>query len=214
MQPYIEHRSADTRHRILMLLMTMLLGASMSVGIAWAAHLSCRSGVLFREWLRTTQATNVTQWPTGAPRHWPPAETLSTEIAPGVSRHRWIAGSGSESTYYYATSSYGWPQRCFSSIDTAEMFDGQLIEQVSNGVLHVPDRWDPIGGAGLPLHVRPAAFAANTVFWGLMFIGMAYGPRAMWRLLRKQRGVCQTCGYPRTGLCSEVPCPECGTNPV
>lgn len=63
------------------------------------------------------------------------------------------------------------------------------------------------GGYELPLRPIWPGFAVNTLFYAAVLWLLIWGPFALRRLVRKQRGLCPACGYPVGGLAT---CTECG----
>jgi hypothetical protein len=61
--------------------------------------------------------------------------------------------------------------------------------------------------------VRPlsAGWVVNTIFYAVLLWPVAFGPIALRRLLRRRRGQCAACGYPRG---QAAVCSECGSELV
>jgi hypothetical protein len=117
----------------------------------------------------------------------------------------------------------GWP--CCSLegerwMDPAANISNGKIREFSqlydnHGLLSLPlgRRWIIIGRGGnkttLPslLPFRPAwpGFAIDTLLFGLFAWCIVFGPFALRRVVRRRRGRCERCGYPRgpSGRCSE-----------
>ena len=62
----------------------------------------------------------------------------------------------------------------------------------------------------LPLRPLWPGFAVNTVFYAAITALLWAVPRQLQKWRRRQRGVCEGCAYPRSGLPPSTPCPECG----
>lgn len=62
-------------------------------------------------------------------------------------------------------------------------------------------------GRRMPTGLLPMGLAANLAFWTLVPWLVFAAPGAIRRALRRRRGCCEACGYPRQG----ERCPECGT---
>jgi hypothetical protein len=103
----------------------------------------------------------------------------------------------------------GWPIRCLSG--------------VSRGVWKSPPEF--LGGIGVPPEMRREAalydrfipirplpgLAVNTVFYASLYLFAAFAVKATIRRRRVRRNVCPSCGYQRTGLVPDSPCPECSS---
>lgn len=82
--------------------------------------------------------------------------------------------------------------------------DGVSIPRLSSGT----------GGSGvlnprrLPLRPLWIGLAADTLFWSASAWALSAARHAWIRRLRRRRGQCALCGYPRGGL---PKCPECGS---
>lgn len=64
-----------------------------------------------------------------------------------------------------------------------------------------------------PTHILWKGLVVNSLFWGLLLATpqlTLLGLRAGRTRRRRRRGACLHCGYLRTGLAPEKPCPECG----
>lgn len=97
----------------------------------------------------------------------------------------------------------GFPARCFIRTHVFVQIPG------SSGAVKGLGGW--IEFAGWFLLYLPLGFglALDSVFYGA-FAGVFFGIlRHRKRELRRRRGLCPWCGYPRTGLAAEQ-CPECG----
>jgi len=65
----------------------------------------------------------------------------------------------------------------------------------------------------LPLTPVWPGFALDMALWGGLWLGLAWLLRSSRRRWRARKNRCIHCGYPRTGLPADTPCPECGRKP-
>lgn len=109
----------------------------------------------------------------------------------------------------------GWPYRSvgyqiYENVTrtkrTVELQHGQfLLPGPRRFPISVPDR-DFV----LPLDVMPEHFAANAVLYALIGVMTTTACQSLRRLIRRKRGLCESCGYSRVGLAPSSGCPECG----
>jgi hypothetical protein len=112
----------------------------------------------------------------------------------------------------------GWPAFAFEgdlTTDTIAQVPNQELDAVWNGCVPAPaflhPRANPAGSSRAPraLPLRPISLglALNTLFYTAACWTLLRGPSTLRRQRRQRHGLCLKCGYPVRGL---VNCPECG----
>lgn len=66
----------------------------------------------------------------------------------------------------------------------------------------------------LPTRIVWPGFVVDTVFWGAVWFAFLFLPRTLRTHARRRKNKCLACGYSRSSLNIETPCPECGNNPT
>ncbi len=130
----------------------------------------------------------------------------------------WVPQPSAGGPAYRETSgrAAGWPWPCLHSTRT------QTTDQSaprSSGSLRLLESTqyttrgsyssDPERGSVPLLPIWPGLIGNTVIFaapWALLF----FGAPALRATIRRRRGRCVRCGYPRTSLASSTPCPECG----
>ena len=142
----------------------------------------------------------------------------STALPPWASR-------SSENAEVLRQFGAGWPMRCVRCRVVYEDFNQPSKAWRSSGVLDVsrgppdPDTWFTSRAAWtipswFPIAPWWPGLIVNTLFYALpVFIVWCAIP-AVRRALRRKRGLCPACAYPRAALATDSPCPECGDHPI
>jgi hypothetical protein len=116
-------------------------------------------------------------------------------------------------TYESHSHEFGMPFRSFGLWDRCASQDGNSMpfDSASGGAWGLPPSLTPYVHRW-PLPVGPLwpGFALNTIFYAAIAWGLWQIPGAIRRRSRRRAGRCVRCGYDRTGLAPEAPCPECG----
>lgn len=71
-------------------------------------------------------------------------------------------------------------------------------------------RFDDEPPGCVPTAILPLGFAIDTGALASAWCAVFLMPKRITRFVRRRRGQCPHCAYPRTGLASTAPCPECG----
>ncbi len=71
--------------------------------------------------------------------------------------------------------------------------------------------WPDFQPRALPLSPYWPGFLTDTAVFAAPWLAILVIVPATRRWIRSRRGVCTACGYPRRGLPTDAPCPECGT---
>ncbi len=137
--------------------------------------------------------------------HVPPSpEVVASPCSPwfiehghGVPFRSMVAEIGRE---IYDSAGVRVPSQRFAAISGIEVLDDGSVE--------------PLPFRTLPVRIIPAGFLADTGIYGVIFWLLWFTPGAIRRMVRRQRGRCEKCGYDLRGNASGGAgsvCPECGS---
>ena len=136
---------------------------------------------------------------------------------PGLTLESSIRGIGILDSWHVSRLRAGWPVPMLEGGDYSEIHSKQ--GEAASGTLHqvhLKSWWsaDLKRQWRLPLAAvwSGAGIAANWAVWSGA-VGLFFAPGAIRRALRRRRGQCLRCGYPRGEGAGSV-CPECGGNPA
>ena len=216
---------ADRQQLVLRLLLCVVLGTVTTVCVAWACSLwvvvpgvERASGVAQQMQLPDAWRAEVARLPEVTPGGYAESslslrfkrsEALGRTVLNAI---RSAPGDGVDDAF---ESRSGWPMRCLwcaSSDGTRK--PGVVWERA----LLVPDRLaregasftyfdGTLGKHPLPIGMIGNGLAANTAFYGAVWVVPVFGIPALRRWRRRRRGRCVGCGYELAGLAT---CPECG----
>ncbi|MBX3403199.1 MAG: hypothetical protein KF699_07290 [Phycisphaeraceae bacterium] len=146
-------------------------------------------------------------------RSWQGEGAVSRRPAPFWVRDLALRRAGPSFSGWQAhVSAFGWPLPV-----SYWMWDWQT-ESIRGGVVpgsaQAGRKPDGVPANALPWRIYWPGLALNSALHCAVLLG-AWGLVA-WtiRMGRVRRGQCAACGYPRTGLNADVPCPECGNKPL
>jgi hypothetical protein len=159
------------------------------------------------------------RWPAPVPESWGTAALVAEFHTPCFAMS---AASGAESGEpSQFVRSYGWPALMFEQCHTLDA-DGKLVQAYSYGFVQAPT-WltrclghENVAHLPLAVGVRPVGLVINMLvyagFWSVVFFVPAAVRR--WYVRKRYPGIpCAACGYDRTGIAADAPCPECGSAP-
>ncbi len=197
------------KRRIITVLIFLLRGALINVAAAWGACLAN----LYGDISEIEPDAVASLWSRYAPPHWPAPDSnynggeraesfLRTFLRTGP--HKPVAASDTGPDAYFVHSvNVGWPLR---SLEGGDAFTVAYSEVNKDYLTNIyiwgrPDRdevWFPIG-------VIWPGVVINTLFYAAILWILIRGPFVLRRYLRKKRGLCSACGYPRgkSSVCSE-----------
>ncbi len=202
----------------------LLIGASITVAIAWNQRYQRWYVLQEQMGLTSRQPGSSIPWPWPPPEGWPShANFVSQDYSSGsVQFYRYLVRDPEASAQFRVprfrelhrmrVAGDGWPfvaVRRISVVDHKQGYnipvfgDGTILQTIRQGI-----DLDPNYDAPLPLLPAWPGFLANVAIFALPFCMLARGCQFCRRLRRRRRGVCTSCGYPATGL---GVCPECGT---
>jgi hypothetical protein len=193
------------------LLIAGLIGAVVTVGVAWYA-------VVRGQWAKTEwngYEPTTASWPINVPESWG-----RPEQAKRASRWAW--------SLRYLESLH--PRDPRDDFDGTRWVRGGLMEYRAgwpvtalkgctyHGVGVTGDGWFALwrielGSSGkifLPLSPIWPSFGVNMVLYAALVWGLYRLPPAIRGRSRRRAGRCMRCGYDRAGLAAEAACPECG----
>jgi hypothetical protein len=232
-------RKTGMRNAISTAIAWLLLGVVLNVGLAWGITLweaSRRNSTFNRVWEVSGNRMYAASWPSPPPAGWAlsvRASVFDADTFP--SRYRqWVWSRppsdpdgqivGLNGKLYADDSRLfvldaGLPLHCLSWEAWVRMDVLGYYRVVRpfwrSGLVISPNR--QVYGAMiwcLPLLPDWPPFIANSVFWGGTFWLTTGGLRRWRRARRRERGLCLSCGYDRSGLASGAACPECGSVPI
>ncbi len=209
-------RSLPVMHRrLLNVLIVVLVGALLSIALAWRCAAIGRGGSL--DTLSPANASEL--WSRYVPHHAPPQSIWAdTRIGSGITRVFLSEASPVESDsfqfYMCVVTRAGWPLRCL---------EGQVHHYAQGstershtvavwylpGTAYLPRAWSR---QPLPLSPLPIGFLLNTVFYA----ALAWAAAGLWARIRRRarldRNECPQCRYRQIPPYSNepTPCPECG----
>ncbi|XVJ58526.1 MAG: hypothetical protein HEQ23_03645 [Tepidisphaera sp.] len=103
----------------------------------------------------------------------------------------------------------GWPMHCLTGISRG-LWKSPPEFRGSIGVPPEMRREAALYERFIPIRPLPG-LAANTVFYAGLYLFAAFAIKATIRRRRVRRSLCPGCGYQRTGLAPDSPCPECAS---
>ena len=198
-------------------------GVAVSYGVAlWFARQDSLHSHNYQA-LRSQFPTGPLEWPLPL-EAWPasndpipprPLDAVRWRISAGVWESHFSA-LGGPGIWMVTESEVGWPLACASRYETGldeikgwPMGPSPLRNPWYGGV-HVFDVRRADGGRGpvyLPLEPRWGGLAVDSLLYGVVLWGLGWSTGAVRRLVRRRRGSCEACGYPRG---PGPVCPECG----
>lgn len=210
----------------------LLVGALVSVGVAWGAEylntpltpFNAGSAVVHEE--GSGWPLPIPEWPAwteGADRPERPSTVITYRPALGA---RVTLGFGRQSamTWFVKESRSGWPMGCAARFTVSN--NDVLVGTTFPAGSREDDRpwyagWNLVDKAPTNTWTRPEpvyfpvqpvwfGLAVNSAFYGGSLYFVAFGVGGIRRVRRRRRGCCEACGYPA----SVGPvCPECGAPP-
>jgi len=178
----------------------LLAGAAVTWGVAWGFGLK-------RNQLPPPMTPNIPkERPPGAPEWhqiWEFADrgrTVRDFVAPWKTE---------DEVRWRIVTDYGWPLRSLRHDFMMETVGGEVVVSTA---IDVPAPWTSLPGDRrfLPMVILPLGFALNTLLAAGVLLGVVESFAFARGRRRRRKGRCFTCGYDRSGIASDAPCPECG----
>jgi hypothetical protein len=193
------------RRSLLDVPLCLLIGAVLSLGVAWYARV--------RKERRAESRTSIIplkKWLEPVPVSWPPPRGTMETTAWAMREVRTefdytsIRHIGPDTGLLWRFEA-GWP---------ALALGGTLTRGTDINGVRLSGLWEASPGRRsiwLPLYPLWPGFALNTIFYSGLAWGLWQVPLAIRRRRRRRLNRCVKCGYDRAGLAADAHCPECGT---
>jgi hypothetical protein len=188
-----------------------LAGAAVNIAVAWGCVFWAPPEFRGTEVSHFASVDHVLEWPRQVPDNWIGPEVIETSRS---RYHTLIVASWSSKSrglrdHSLEVVQWGWPFRALEfQIRLTTNPPDERMSHRAGIVGAVPDSWMTrnrgLDVPGLPLW---PGFAANTALYAAILWALIPGPFVLRRAIRKRRGLCLACGYPRG---NSAVCTECG----
>ena len=207
------HPSRCTHRLLLPLIISLLLGLTLTLLTAWLGPWASVRVTHFDTQgfsSETPELAGDFTWDTTVPAHWPHTASLRTEGRSLFVDENSVRASNPipkrGPAYTIEHFRFGLPFRAMGFSFLREYSEGQR-----NAIATPRGQWIIPHLAELPLIPLFPGFLLNTLFYTLITFALYKLPGALRHSKRRRAGNCPNCNYPRTGLNLQAPCPECGT---
>jgi hypothetical protein len=217
------HARTSTRRRRIIKVCVLLLLTFATALVVWALSQT--------RWLETSSTRDFVspaRWFRPVPESWP--EPLYSRVSHDPLRTHSYSSERIESDYgiimkrrWQLVEQCGWPFRMFEMVETADNYvlrDVRALEVDSHSYGGWTSPWWLARCLGydwrlsLAVAPMPLGLTLNVLIYFVFWSGVLHVAGRVRRLFRRRRDAlpcCHSCGYDRTGIPADSPCPECGT---